>query len=391
MPLSWTRERPGGSTLVAVRSLVGSLPARLRDAALPAALALLGALELASMRPHGWGYGVALEVAACTMLVWRRRAPLLLGTLAPVVMFVMPWIGPQLDQPSVPIMIWALSLFTLARWLPDLRGLLGVALVAAEMTADYLFVDQRVHGWTDVMFVTALMAPPYVLGRLTRRLSEQKALLQQNQELVKREAVRAERDRIARELHDVIAHSVSAMVVQTAAAQDLVRLDPDKAADVLATVAATGRRALAETGRLLHVIRDTHDELGLQPAPGLADLPALVERFRADGLALELAVEEPLPAVPAGVDVSAYRIVQEALTNALRYGADRTAELRVSCSPTSLRILASNPSSGGTGLGSGLGLLGVAERVALLGGSLEHGVGSDGRFRLDATLPVVAS
>ena len=129
--------------------------------------------------------------------------------------------------------------------------------------------------------------------------------------------MRAERDRIARELHDVIAHSVSAMVVQTAAAQDLVRTDPDRAERVLADVADTGRRALAETGRLLHVIRDDADELGLAPAPGLADLPALVEAFRASGLTVDLDVREPLPALPVGVDVSAYRIVQEALTNAL--------------------------------------------------------------------------
>ena len=205
--------------------------------------------------------------------------------------------------------------------------------IAVLVLVDYVLVDSRSHNWSDVVFVATLIVPPYVFGRIVRRLADQKRQLEDQQELVRHEAVRAERDRIARELHDVIAHSVSAMVVQTAAAQDLVRHDPDRAEEVLADVADTGRRALAETGRLLHVIRDDADELGLSPAPGLADLPALVERFRASGLTVDLDVREPLPSLPAGVDVSAYRIVQESLTNALRYAADRTAALTVSGTP----------------------------------------------------------
>ena len=362
-----------------------------RDAALPATLAVIGVIEMAATRPYRWGYGAALEVVACGLLVFRRRNPLFLATLAAVVLLAIPWVGPQLDAASVPIPIWALAVFSLARWLPDLRGLFGVGVMAAAVFADYAFVDQRHHNWSDVIFVFSLIAPPYVLGRLTHRLAEQKGLLEQNQELVKREAVRAERDRIARELHDVIAHSISAMVLQTAAAQDLIRADPDKAHDLLASVGATGRGALSETGRLLHVIRDDADELGLRPAPGLANLRELVEQFRADGLQVALEVKEPLPVLPAGVDVSAYRIVQEALTNALRYGTDSTAALRVSSTATALSIRASNPSNGSGGLGSGLGLLGIAERVSLLGGSLSHGVGGDGRFELDATLPVATS
>jgi len=349
---------------------------------------VLGVVEMAATRPDGWGYGAPLEVVACALLLFRRRSPLFFATAATLVLLAIPWVGPQLDSASVPIPIWALAVFSLARWLPDLRGLFGVAVMAAAVFADYAFVDQRRHNWSDVIFVCALIAPPYVLGRLTRRLAQQKGLLEQNQELVKRAAVRAERDRIARELHDVIAHSISAMVLQTAAAQDLIGAEPAKAQDLLASVAATGRRALSETGRLLHVLRDDADELGLQPAPGLADLQHLVEQFRADGLQVALDLQEPLPALPAGIDVSAYRIVQEALTNALRYGADSTAALRVSCTASAVSIRASNPSNGSGGLGSGLGLMGIAERVSLLGGSFSHGVGGDGRFHLDATLPV---
>jgi signal transduction histidine kinase len=359
------------------------------DVALPAGIAVLGAVELATLRVDGWQTGIVLEVVACALLVWRRRHPLVLCTLALLVLLLMPYAGVAMDQPAVPIMVLAVAIYALGRWIADLRGLVGLGLVLVMLLGDYLFADSRTHNLSDVMFVAALTLPPYVLGRVVRRMAEQKALLEDREQLVKREAVRAERDRIAREMHEVIAHSISAMVVQTAAAQDLVRTDPDRAEHALSDVADTGRRAIAETGRLLHVLRDEDDELGLQPAPGLADLPGLVEAFRASGLEVDLEVPEPLPSLPAGVDVSAYRIVQEALTNALRYGADRTARLRVDASPSELHIRASNPSSGRAGAGSGLGLLGLAERVALLGGRLTHGVREDGRFELSATLPVV--
>jgi signal transduction histidine kinase len=263
-----------------------------------------------------------------------------------------------------------------------------VVVVGVVTFVDYHWFDDRHHNWSDVIFVLVIGLPPYVLGRLMRRLSAQKEALEQAQEIVRAQAVRDERDRIARDLHDVIAHSVSAMVVQTAAAQDVVRSDPDRAERILADVADTGRRALSETGRLLHVIRDTADELGLEPAPGLAQVPKLVDRFRADGLSVDLRIDESLPALAAGIDVSAYRIVQEALTNALRYAADGSVRLAVTSSPGAVSILAENAANGARSQGSGLGLLGMRERVAVLGGTLTHGVSEPGRFELEAMLPV---
>jgi len=314
-----------------------------RDAVLPAAIAVLGVVELAVLRPRGWGYGAGLEVLSCTLLIWRRHHALAVAPLAMVVLLALPWVGPQLNEPSVPILVWVMSVYSLARWVSDLRGLAGIAVIAVVAFLDYALVDQRQHNWSDVMFVSVLIASPYVLGRVVRRLAEQSALLQRQQEQVKREAARAERDRIAR----------------------------------------------AETGRLLHVIRDEADELGLQPAPGLGSLPELVARFRASGLEVTLEVNGPLRALPAGLDVSAYRITQEALTNALKYAADRAVSLRLTRTPAGLSIQASN-TAGGTGEGSGLGLVGMAERVSLFGGRLTHGVNGDGRFEVTATLPVPA-
>jgi signal transduction histidine kinase len=361
-----------------------------RDAWLPGLIAALAVAEMIGLQISHWGLGAALEVFACAALVVRRIHGLAAPTVAMVVALAMPMLGIPLDEPSVPIAIWALSFFSLARYVVDLRGLYGFAIVLGVVFVDYRSFDTRDHNWTDVIFVLVLATPPYVLGRVLRRLSEQKEELEAAQEIVRAQAVRDERDRIARELHDVIAHSVSAMVVQTAAAQDAVRTDAARAEAILEEVAATGRRALAETGRLLHVIRDTEGELGLAPVPGLAEVPGLVERFRADGLDVDLHIDPALPTLPAGVDVSAYRIVQEALTNALRYSLDGSATLEVSGAGDLLRIRAANRCNGHAprAQGSGLGLVGMKERVTVLGGSLSHGVAEPGLFEVDATLPV---
>lgn len=357
------------------------------DVLVPAAILVVGVLELTALRPPGWGAAVALEAVACVLAVWRRHRPLLVAPVASAALLALPWVGPQLDEVATPVLVLILLSYSLGRWLSGLVGLVGVALIALVTALDYLLVDRRDHDVTDLVFVSALLLPPYVFGRISRRLALQSEELRRMHAQVRDEAVREERERIARDLHDVMAHSVSAMVVQTAAAQDLVRTDPDRAEAVLADVADTGRRALAETGRLLHMLRDDADELGLRPAPGLAELPDLVQRFRDQGLAVEVELPHDPPALPAGVDVSTYRIAAELLTNALRYAADRTVRLRVALDGGTLVIRADNRSSGRTGAGSGLGLAGVAERVGVLGGSLRHGDAGD-RFEVEARLPV---
>ena len=357
------------------------------DLLIPAGLLTVGLAEIVSVDLDGRRYAVAAIVIAAVLLVFRRSAPLVCATLAGSVVLLPPIAGPALDELATPLLVLIVALYSLGRYRHDLRGLSGLGAILLVTLAMYLTVDTRDHDWTDVVFFLALAVPPYVFGRVARRLADQGELLRRNQELVRRAAVRAERDRIARELHDVIAHSVSAMVVQTAAAQDLVRTDPDKAEEVLADVAATGRRAVSETGRLLHAIRDDADELGLVPAPGVAQLPELLEQFRAGGLDVDYAADE-LPDLPPGLDVSVYRIVQEALTNALKHGRGAMAAVRLTARGSDLSIRTSNPADGGTGGGSGLGLVGIAERVSLLGGRMQHGSDDSGRFELQVTLPM---
>jgi signal transduction histidine kinase len=361
---------------------------RVVDVGVPVLLAVVGVAELLAVDVDGTALAAALEILSAVLLVWRRRFPLVVPPLAMLPLWLLPVAGPQLQDASAPILFLAVACYTLGRWVADLRGLAGIAAMLAVFWVVYHFVDTRQHNISDAVFILALVLPPYVAGRLVLRLDAARILALRHQELVRAEAVRGERDRIAREMHDVIAHSISAIVVQTAAAQDLVRSDPARAERALADVAATGRQALSETGRLLHLIRDDADEMALAPAPGLAQVAALVDEFRDRGLTVELRLPEPLPELPAAVDLSAYRIVQEALTNALKHGADRTACVVLTRDRQALRIDASNPANGRSGDGSRLGLLGMLERVSLVGGTLDHGVDPTGRFVVHASLPL---
>ena len=248
-----------------------------------------------------------------------------------------------MDEVAAPILVVVVAVYSLARWVPDLRGLVGLASIALNILGDYLFRDLRDNGTRgrDRSCWPCSARPSHSAGSpgSWRVQAEQ---LGAQQELIRDQAVREERDRIARELHDVIAHSVSAMVVQTAAARDRLRGDPDGAERILDTVTDTGRRALDETGRLLHVLRDSDDELGLAPTPGLRDLDALVEGFRAAGLRVDVVVEGEAADLPAALDTSSYRVVQEALTNALRYAADGAVELQVRVARDGVTIRSSN-------------------------------------------------
>ncbi|MGH8939663.1 MAG: sensor histidine kinase, partial [Actinomycetes bacterium] len=280
------------------------------DVLVPAAVAAVGILELFVVLPDGWVYGLVLETGTALLLIWRRFWPLVTSTSAAGVLLLLPWTGPQLNELAVPILFLALICYSLGRWIVNLRGLVGIGLLLLMFLGDYLLVDARAHNFTDVVFVSTLVLPPYIFGRISRKLAVQSEMLARQQEQIRDQAVRDERDRIARELHDVIAHSLSAMVVQTATAQDLVTRSPDRASALLASVTDTGRKALEETGRRLHLIRDDTDELGMRPAPGLADVPVLVSTFRESGLEVVEELDLPTVPLPGGVDVSTYRVVQ---------------------------------------------------------------------------------
>jgi signal transduction histidine kinase len=178
------------------------------------------------------------------------------------------------------------------------------------------------------------------------------------------------------------------MVVQAAAAEQVLATDPDAARASLRSVQQVGREARLELRRMLGLIRPDATGDALAPAPGLGQLESLVDQFGAAGLTVDLRVTGAAGDLPAGIGLTAYRVVQEALTNAVKHGADGRAELVVDRGDSELTVEVVNPTGPGEEAAGGFGLRGMRERVALYGGQLEHGRCADGRFRLRARLPL---
>jgi signal transduction histidine kinase len=238
-----------------------------------------------------------------------------------------------------------------------------------------------------VSAVTWAIARAFVeRSRHADRLEERAAGL----ERAHAEAVAGERATIARELHDVIAHSVSVMTVQAGAARLLLDEDPPRARESLIAVEETGRQALGEMRRLLGILRGDEHETDLAPQPGIADIGALVEQVRAAGLPVDVVVEGQLTALSPGVDLAAYRVVQEALTNALKHAGAARAHVSIRYGATSLELAVTN---NGTARENGRrrgghGLIGLRERVTLYGGDFEAGPRPGGGYAVRASLPL---
>ncbi|MET8909472.1 histidine kinase [Micromonospora sp. NPDC004551] len=236
-----------------------------------------------------------------------------------------------------------------------------------------------------------------------RALEERGWLLERERESAARTAVDAERARIARELHDIVSHNVSLMIVQAAAAREVLTTMPDDAAAALSAVEGAGRTTMTELRHLLGLLApaadgdDGMDGADLAPQPSLSRLSPLIDRIAFAGLPVEVRISgEPRP-VPSGIDVTAYRIVQEALTNALKHGAGGKAEVTIRYAEHSLRVevLTGGPSvltgdhpAPRGGDGAGRGLLGLRQRVAVYGGDLDARRRLGGGYRVRARIPV---
>lgn len=365
-----------------------------RDVAVPLGAAVIATSEALALGPPHLQLVLAVYWAAALLLIARRRWPMLASSVAGLLTLSLTLLGEVVQELASPLLLLILAAFSLGRYLPDLRGLATMLAFSAVL----LGYTESADGALDigsVVWVSALLLPPYGFGVVMRTLAdrngklvEQAELLARLQATVRQDAVNAERTRIACELHDIMAHSLSAMTVQASAAEDVLRSDPERAAHAMREVAETGRRALSETGRLLHLIRDSGDELGLEPDVGLDRLDELVDQFRRAGLAVDLDVSARLDDLPSGVSLSGYRVVQEALTNALKYAVDRAASVQVAVDPAGLHIQVANRGRPGPSVGSGLGLVGMAERVQVFGGELEHGFSDDGQFVVSVRLPL---
>ena len=232
----------------------------------------------------------------------------------------------------------------------------------------------------------------FALGRKFEEADEAReraARAEREREERARSAVTEERARIARELHDVVGHSVSVMTVQASAVRRLLRPEQQREREALLIVEQTGREALAEMRRMVGVLRRPEEAPALAPQPSLEHLGKLVEQAREAGLPVDLRVEgEPLP-IPAGVDLTAYRLVQEGLTNALKHARAERAQVLVRYTDGDIEVTVSDDGRGArSGDGGGHGLVGMRERVAVYGGELEAGPRPEGGYRLRAKLPL---
>jgi signal transduction histidine kinase len=330
--------------------------------------------------------GYALVVVAGSSLAWRRRAPLTVATIVSAAVATASLLG---YWPEFVAMLW-IAVYSAAAYTERDR-LVRVLLPVALLTSVAISIGERWDrglNWVEILSdLIVTFGVPILLGRMT---FNRRRRIVRDREFATREAVAAERAAIARELHDVVAHHMSVMVVQAGAARAVSESDPAATAEALRQIEASGRTGLTEMRRLLEVLKAEEDGNGRAPQPGLARLSELVDAMRASGLPVEAVVEgSPRPLQP-GVDLSAYRIVQEALTNALRHAGGASARVVVRYDPGAVELEVADDGPGppeDPKASGGHGLIGMRERVQLFGGELEAGPRPGGGFLLRARLP----
>lgn len=366
---------------------------RLADIAIPLLVGLfLVALvwEEPGATLHGRMPGTPLRVLAMcagavqgAALWWRRSRPVAVMAVTLAGGLVTQYVAPAGLLPYAGLV----ALGSLAAARPPRVSLPALAALLALSSLNFLSALTE-----DAQFAMALPVVVWALGEAVR--SRRAAIEQES-----RRAVTEEQARIARELHDVIAHSVSVIVVQAAAADDVFDERPDQARESLRSIETAGRSALGELRRLLAAVRPGAEQSeARQPQPGLDRLPELAAALRTTGLRVTLRRDTGPAPLAAGVELTAYRIVQEALTNTLRHADANRVEVTVRTTPDLLEVDVTDdgraaPGAGAgrvrwAGEGGGFGIAGMRERAAVLGGSLEAGPLPDGGFRVRARLPV---
>jgi signal transduction histidine kinase len=343
---------------------------------------------------RGWLTLLAV-VSAVALLLTRRFpfvAPLVAGAAIATTLLLVPgYVARDADSPfliAVLFVPWCLGTYN-ERW-KAVAGLVACEAIGVWANANFA----ETNG--DYLWIGAFIAVAWTVGFVLSRRSQQaremaeraRRLERQHLEAAER-AVNEERQRIARELHDVIAHSVSVMTVQTSAVRRLLRPDQEREREALESVEATGREALTEMRRLVGLLREQGAMPEFSPQPGMGTIDALLDGVRAAGLPVELEVAGDPRELPPGVDLAAYRVVQEALTNALKYAGPAHAWVGVHWNEGELELEIANDGRGdGDGDGGGHGLAGMRERVSLYGGDIESGARDGGGYVVRARLPL---
>jgi signal transduction histidine kinase len=375
------------------------------DGALAGVLLVAGQIEVAHPNPASGFVGTApVAVSALTSalivtpLPWRRRAPA--ATLAAVAVFMaVPHLFADVSLPFFGGLVALLvATFTAARRAAAQMSRYAVLVPFATLGV-LTFTEPRFDVGSEYAFAGPVFVIVWLAGLAlrrwelqSRRLEAVLAELARTHEAQTRAVVLDERARIARELHDVIGHSVSVMLLQSGSARLTLRSAPDRAQQALGLLEETGRQAMLEMRNLVGILRPREEAEELTPTPGLAALPALQETMRRSGLDATVRVVGDPAEISPGLDLSAYRIVQEALTNALKH-AGRTracAVVTVDAGELHLRIT-NDPASvpvAPLGPGGGHGVVGMRERVSLYGGRLRNGPLPDGGYAVEVTFPL---
>ena len=370
------------------------------DAALvgiPLALVVLdAATTIETPRPSA--ITTVLGLIGCLALLWRRTRPVeVLGVLA--VTSLIPTLGlgnePDLYASFVPSMI---AIYAVAAYRPT-RYLYLVAAFSVGVLGGFAIRGAEFRTAAQWVFNVLAIALATITGRVMQHLrtradsaTARASLLEREQDLQAREAVVAERERIARELHDVIAHDVSLMVIQAGAAQRVMGVHPVEANEALSLIQDSGRRAVDELYLLLGMLRD--DGQGLAPQRGLSAVEELVREVRRSGTPIDLQITGERRELGNALEVSAYRLVQEALTNVLKHAPGSRTVVEVAYEPAQLTVRVTDDGNGVApsplAQSGGHGLLGMRERVRMFGGLFEAGRRPGGGWLITAVLPITA-
>jgi signal transduction histidine kinase len=363
--------------------------------------AIDGALEVVLRQddlkaPHTtpWLAGPAVAIVVLPLLARRR-----FRFAAPVAVWLL---GPALSFADGRLVVFSGSTFAaglaaaylLGNLPDDVQGRIGLA--AAAGGAAIVIYNEPGHSAGDFIFLPVLCSIVWLAGFALRERSAQAEAAEQRagraeaeRAVTARIAVAEERARIARELHDIVAHSVSVMVLQVGAVRHNLPDALEEDSEALRGVEQTGRNALAEMRLLLGAMRRDGDDLELEPQPGLGSLDALLEEVGRAGLPVRLHVDGEPSALPRPIDLSAYRIVQEGLTNALKHARAKVADVTIRYGPRELQIDVRDDGVGSAaGDGLGHGLVGMRERVTIYGGEMTAGAASGGGFLLSTRLPL---
>jgi signal transduction histidine kinase len=373
------------------------------DVVLAAAITVMVIVDLSSpadapgVRPTDV-WAVLLSLLQTIPLAFRRRAPLPTFLLIVTGVCVYYAMGYEVTDGTLATFV---GVYTVAAHENQRRSLFALGVLAAAMTWYWVFraepYDPTTPIWIGILAVLSWSLGEYVKARraYTTQVETLAQRLDQARELEARQAVWQERARLARELHDLIGHTVNLMVIQAGAGRRTVSSDPAVAERAFKTIESTGREALDELDRLLGVLRTEEDGPDLPPLPGLDQVQALADRFQDSGLAVEVSIEGQQVSLPRSLDQSAYRIIQEALTNALRHAGGAIAHVVVRYRDHQLELEVADDGRQTPGpreqAGGGRGLIGIRERVAMFGGDLDAGPRPGGGFVVRCRFPLTAA